>query len=143
MEPLYLQMNKLRLLKLRLQSNKYTNDDIGYLTKVLNAVVEGRDANDAFHIEPGVRGVKRSDFPAFLKIMQAFHMISGAIDRTVFEEHDGKYYATEDKAQKILLKSAILTAAETYGIDSDSLARYWTMPEYQNLKNVCMNGDWI
>jgi hypothetical protein len=136
-------MNKLRLLKERMEWGKYTLDDLDYLKKVLNAVVDGRDANDAFHIQPSSRGVKRSDFPAFLKIMRAFHMISGAIDRTVFQEDDGKYYASEGQAEKLLLKSAVLTAAETYGIDAESLARYWTMPEYQDLKNICMSGDWL
>jgi hypothetical protein len=138
------QMNKIRLLKERLEWGKYTLDDLDYLKKVLNAIVDGRDANDAFNIIPSKKGVKRSDYLKHLQIIRAFHMISCEIDRTVFVQHKGKFYEDEtQKGKKARMKAAINNAAATTGLNPTSLARYWNMPKYQSLKSVLLQGEWL
>ncbi len=144
MEPLYDQMNKIRLLKQRIEWGKYTLADLEYLKKVLNDVVEGRDANDAFNIQTVGKGVKRSDYAKYRQIAKAFHIITCALDKTVFVEHEGRFYEDGTKKNKnYRLKEALNIAEALTGLSTASLARYWTMDRYQSLKQVCMDEDWL
>ena len=136
---LYSNMNLLRLMAERLHAGKHSKADIKYLAQVLNDIVNGRDAHDAFSIGIKQKGLKRTDYRKHLNIVRAFHMIVGAMETTQFEiMPDGKDTETDKTVtvKGMKLKEAVYTAADYFKINRGSLLRYWNHPAYQWYKTM-------
>lgn len=141
---LYANMNLLRLMAARLHAGKHRKTDIKYLAQVLNDIVDGRDAHDAFSIGIKQKGVKRTDFRKHLNIARAFHMIVGAMETTQFElMPDGKDTETDKTVtvKGMKLKEAVYIAADYFQINRSSLLRYWNHPAYQGYKRRIYTSD--
>lgn len=116
----------LRKISVALSRRSLTNKDRVWLAGALWKIYEGIDPNVVFGIEAG-RGQRREVAYRNHYTDLALHLVAGLCDK---ELGGGKS-----------LDEALQIAAEAFGLNVETLRRYWDDPKNKNLRSVTRNGE--
>jgi hypothetical protein len=112
---------RLRRLSSGLYKNTLTKEEREWLSEAIYKIYQGADPNEIFELQAG-QGQRRENIHRKHVVDLATHLVAGLHDKQL---GGGK-----------TLQEAIEIAADTFGMEVDTLKRYWNDSQNKDLQSV-------